>query len=182
MAVRDPVEYPWYQAVQGPNFTQGDIFKSCPIPIPTPDQAFLEAAEGKEKLTADIDIAAASLIVMSQACDIEHEKVETIVLCPVWPFKEVSDHFLRSTDGKEALRKGNLPAYHLLNKDEDLGVEYMMVDFHRLYTLPKSFVRLVAERGGERARLLPPYREHLSQAFARYFMRVGLPIDIPKFG
>jgi hypothetical protein len=25
------------------------------------------------------------------------------------------------------------------------------------------------------------YREHLSQAFARFFMRVGLPIDIQKF-
>jgi maleate cis-trans isomerase len=28
---------------------------------------------------------------------------------------------------------------------------------------------------GERVRLLSPYKEHLSQAFARYFMRVGLP-------
>jgi hypothetical protein len=28
---------------------------------------------------------------------------------------------------------------------------------------------------------MPPYREHLSQAFARYFMRVGLPSDIPSF-
>ena len=26
-----------------------------------------------------------------------------------------------------------------------------------------------------------PYREHLAQAFARYFMRVGLPVDIPAF-
>jgi len=30
-------------------------------------------------------------------------------------------------------------------------------------------------------RRLPPYREHLSQAFARYFMRVGLPQDITPF-
>ncbi len=28
---------------------------------------------------------------------------------------------------------------------------------------------------GARVRLLSPYKEHLSQAFARYFMRVGLP-------
>jgi hypothetical protein len=34
---------------------------------------------------------------------------------------------------------------------------------------------------GRRLRLLPPYREHLSQAFARFFMRVGLPVDIPPF-
>ena len=26
----------------------------------------------------------------------------------------------------------------------------------------------------------PEYREHLSQAFARYFMRVGLPVDIDR--
>jgi hypothetical protein len=32
-----------------------------------------------------------------------------------------------------------------------------------------------------RLRLLPPYREHLSQSFARFFMRVGLPVDIPSF-
>jgi hypothetical protein len=30
-------------------------------------------------------------------------------------------------------------------------------------------------------RLLPPYRKHLSQSFARFIMRVGLPIDIPSF-
>jgi len=26
-----------------------------------------------------------------------------------------------------------------------------------------------------------PYLEHLSQNFARYFMRVGLPSDLPDF-
>ena len=56
-----------------------------------------------------------------------------------------------------------------------------VVDFRRLYSLPLTFVRQVAARGGDRLRLLPPYREHLSQAFARYFMRVGLPQDIPPF-
>ena len=25
------------------------------------------------------------------------------------------------------------------------------------------------------------YREHLSQSFARFFMRVGLPVNIPPF-
>lgn len=32
----------------------------------------------------------------------------------------------------------------------------------------------------QRLRLLPPYREHLSQAFARYFMQVGLPVNVSK--
>ena len=34
---------------------------------------------------------------------------------------------------------------------------------------------------GTKVRILPPYREHLAQAFARFFMRVGLPVDVPPF-
>jgi len=30
-------------------------------------------------------------------------------------------------------------------------------------------------------RMLSPYREHLAQGFARYFMRVGLPHDAKAF-
>jgi len=47
--------------------------------------------------------------------------------------------------------------------------------------VPRSFLdSLLKQRGHSRFRLLPPYREHLSQAFARFFMRVGLPIPIEK--
>jgi hypothetical protein len=59
--------------------------------------------------------------------------------------------------------------------------ELRIVDFRRIYSLPLTFVRKRAARTGAGLRLLPPYREHLSQAFARYFMRVGLPRDIPAF-
>jgi hypothetical protein len=59
--------------------------------------------------------------------------------------------------------------------------ELRIVDFRRVYSLPLTFLRSRAGRTGERLRLLPPYREHMSQAFARYFMRVGLPQDIPAF-
>ena len=34
---------------------------------------------------------------------------------------------------------------------------------------------------GLRWRLQSPFREHFSQAFARFFMRVGLPAAIPPF-
>jgi hypothetical protein len=56
-----------------------------------------------------------------------------------------------------------------------------IVDFYNIYSLPFEFVKRFAEARGKRLRLLPPYREHLSQAFARFVMRVGLPVDIPKF-
>jgi len=44
-----------------------------------------------------------------------------------------------------------------------------------------DFLINFAKQKDQRLRLLPPYREHLSQAFARFFMRVGLPSDIPPF-
>ena len=54
--------------------------------------------------------------------------------------------------------------------------EHRIVDFHSVHTVPRVFLEgLIAERGTKRLRLLPPYREHLSQSFARFFMRVGLP-------
>ncbi len=53
--------------------------------------------------------------------------------------------------------------------------ERQIIDFRTIYTLPKDFVLAFSGKLGKRVRLLSPYKEHLSQAFARYFMRVGLP-------
>lgn len=59
------------------------------------------------------------------------------------------------------------------------SLELRVVDFHQLYTVPREILeRLLRERGTPRLRLRPPYLEHLSQAFARFFMRVGLPQPI----
>ena len=57
-----------------------------------------------------------------------------------------------------------------------LASEIRVVDFHDVFTVPRFFLEaLLRRRGSPRLRLLPPYREHLSQSFARFFMRVGLP-------
>lgn len=56
-----------------------------------------------------------------------------------------------------------------------------VVGFHRIYSAPKSYLLELARSQNPRIRLRPPYGEHLSQAFARYFMRVGLPADIREF-
>jgi hypothetical protein len=106
-----------------------------------------------------------------------------VLLCAAWGRGELTSGHLSTPRGLEDARRGNLPGYHLLAECHLPGMtrELRIVDFRRVYSLPLTFVRQVAARGGERLRLLPPYREHLSQAFARYFMRVGLPQDIPPF-
>ena len=69
----------------------------------------------------------------------------------------------------------------ILNRSSVTGLEFehRIADFHEVSTLPREFLEsLLAARGRDRPRLLSPYREHLSQAFARYFMRVGLPVPV----
>ena len=64
---------------------------------------------------------------------------------------------------------------------EVLEISVRVVDFHEIYTVPKAFLeKLLCTRKQARLRLRPPYREHLSQAFARYFMRVGLPEPVSR--
>ena len=66
-------------------------------------------------------------------------------------------------------------------QEGEITTEHRIVDFHSVHTVPRTFLgTLVAERGAKRLRLLPPYREHLSQSFARFFMRVGLPTPINR--
>ncbi len=108
-----------------------------------------------------------------------------MLVCPLWQLSEFEkeNEYYRSRQGKEALRRGYLPGYHLLNRCEIEGFEtdYLVVDFRTVYSVPFDFIVNLAKSRKKRIRLLPPYREHLSQAFARFFMRVGLPVDIPKF-
>ena len=59
--------------------------------------------------------------------------------------------------------------------------DYLVVDFRSVFSVPINYLSAKAKSQEKRLRLKPPFREHLSQAFARFFMRVGLPADIPKF-
>ena len=57
----------------------------------------------------------------------------------------------------------------------------LVVDFGQIFSLPPAYLARRATQLGSRWRLDSPFLEHFSQAFARYFMRVGLPVDIPAF-
>jgi hypothetical protein len=176
------MDYPWYESIKkgDPSIQQGDIVEDCPIVIPDADyyRAYLANKDG-----ADVDIKVFSGIVLSQSCDIENNKIDSIILCPI---RSLADFMKNNTSTKkekekarEKLRQGLYNEYHLLQKfkGRKLAEDFYYVDFHHIYSVPKDFVKelLVAH---DRERLLPPYREHLAQDFARYFMRVGLPANI----
>jgi hypothetical protein len=169
-------KYPWYEIVEGDRLLQGDFIKQCQIILP-PNTIEL----GK----VHAEVIEYDVVIMSQSCDLEQKKLELVLVCPIWSLSEfeIKNPNFKSGKMKESLRRGYLPGYHLLNKCEIDGfqTDYLIVDFRNVYSVPFDFIVELAKKKGKRLRLLPPYREHLSQAFARFFMRVGLPVDIPPF-
>ena len=176
MDLQPEVAYPWYSVVATDEpLAQGDLFEVCPVlvpQVPWTDEREFEA-----------DIQVYDVVVMSQSCDLQHGKLDLVLVCPVWNltlFGEENSHYATSK-GRETLRRGDAPGYQLLNRCELEGYErdFRVVDFRNVYGVPFGY--LTARTDAPRLRLLPPYREHLAQAFARFFMRVGLPVDIPPF-
>lgn len=168
----------WYELIEGDALEQGDILASCPVFRPPED-----LAAGLEGNQIAFEWEERTLVVMSQSCDLANSKVQDVLLCAVYSVDQITEGYLATDRGKEDCRRGNLPAYHLIaNCDiREHRRPISVVDFRRVYSLPINYVRRRAEEFGARLRLLPPYKEHLSQAFARYFMRVGLPENIPPF-
>ena len=173
--------YPWYDIVDGNTpLQQGDFIKNCPIVLAPPKMAVSEKVD-----IVEADVQPYDVIIMSQSCDILEEKIDLVLVCPYYPMSIVAanNDFFKSKEGKESLRRGNNPGYHLLNKPTigNFEADLLVVDYRSVFSVPLTFIIQLAKTRGNRLRLLPPYREHLSQAFARFFMRVGLPVDIPPF-
>jgi len=170
-------DYPWYTVANSDEpLNQGDLLDSCPI-IEPPSDMKLGPASVK---AVEYDVA-----VMSQSCDLVQNNLDLVLVCPLHSFQEIAEknENYGAAKYKEQLRRGNLPGYHLLDRCELDGFsrDFLVVDFRNVYSIHVQRLRKLAEMQGKRLRLLPPYREHLSQAFARFFMRVGLPVDIPAF-
>ncbi len=175
-------KYPWYEAAQGKELEQGDILLDCPIFLPPKDLHWSPTLN-----EAQFEVESSDAIILTQSCDLADAQLDRgtldyVMLCGC----PTIDEFYADVDPKKQrdelskLRKGQVVARHLLNRCEldGLTCNLRVVDFKNPFSLPFPYVRELAATHAARARLLPPYREHLSQAFARYFMRVGLPIDI----
>lgn len=167
----------WYGLVEGRTLEQGDLLFQCPVFVPLmPSFPFVENQE------VAFDVAYYDMIVMTQSCDLENNKLTEVVLCAHWNAEAAKqqDASLGKSGAVAEIRKGHRPRYTLLNRcgllDPSLGLR--IVDCGKVFCLPLAFIEELAARQGPRLRLLSPYREHLSQAFARFFMRVGLPQDI----
>lgn len=187
----------WYEIVD-PDIplTQGDLIFGCPLLAWQDNTLRLEGVDESEVLKGATAAVQADAVVMTQACDLEQEKVENVILCP---HVSLDDHRVAWEENMQ--RAGQNPTERAWNSHcnsicdgfmwnltmlndcqiDGSSIGVRIIFFNEVYTVPRSFLEsLLRQRGHSRFRLLPPYREHLSQAFARFFMRVGLPVPIEK--
>jgi hypothetical protein len=169
---------PFWSQISEPDLRQRDLLPRCLVPVPAVD--FANENGLGEGTAIEYD-----LIVLTQSCDLEQRKVRLVATCPIFPlaeFEAVNPAFARKGRWNEVL-KGRIEGLHLLASPTvpDDNREALVVDFREIYSLPTDYLTDHAARLGQPSRLLSPFLEHFSQAFARFFMRVGLPSTIPEF-
>ena len=164
----------WYEAVAADApITQGDLLENFPL-VGWKSEA-IQVEQDKnlgELLRGATEIVQANAVVMTQACDLEHEKVTNVILCP---FESLAEHFSLWKDamlagnqnpGKKAwrrycddIRDGFVWSMTILAAGEsgDLSTPHLVVDFREIFTLPRTFIEsLVSQRTTPRLRLCRP--------------------------
>lgn len=169
----------WWTETTGSQLAQGDLLPDCLLPVFTGAQPEQNGTPTEEILKQ------ARLIVVTQSCDLENDRVEYVALCPIHtlPEFESANPAFKHRGEWETVRKGRREGLHLLASPEnpDDNRKAYVVDFGQIVSIPVVYLSGHANSLGKRWRLASPYLEHFSQAFARFFMRVGLPAGIPPY-
>jgi hypothetical protein len=185
----------WYKSVSASvPLTQGDIILDCPVAGWSETDISFDGQNELELLRSAREEYKIDAIVMTQACDLANNKTSNVILCPheaLSDYRKSWDEKLEANGKKHTdkefrglfkqLIDGRVWNQAVLNSGSDggLSTEHRLVDFSEVYSVPRTFLdRLITNRDNERLTLMPPYREYLSQAFARFFMRVGLPTPV----
>jgi hypothetical protein len=169
----------WYETYNGRSLEQGDVLPACEV-------LHWQSSTTEVGGYIDTEAIATDVVVITQSCDLENVgKTEFVLLAQVLDYSAL---LATGTDGKygkgfrSQCSRGRLPKLALLPPFEGSpSIGWSIVDFSHLYTLPKSVVEDHAASLGARLRMRSPYKEHLSQRFGYYFMRVGLPKGLADF-
>lgn len=173
-------------------YKQGDILRSLTI------VEWAEVIEDQLQITERTLPYAA---ILSQECDLEHDYnnrsdtekcktntdkfLQTLLICPAYPADQVRigshladvDQRMQKfgTDQWKRIKQNNDSRYHFLVESAEKQVPDLVIDFKHYFTLPRS----VAYRDEVKKKFLASlddlFREHLSNRFAHYLSRIGLP-------
>lgn len=175
---------PFWVQINEPTLRQGDYLPGCLVPVPLFDPTTF-GKKDNETQEVEIEVNELDLIVLTQSCDLENKKVNQVMVCTIYSiseFEETNSEFAKKGKWNDVLA-GRIVDLHLLASptNPDNNREALVVNFREIYSLPYEYILKYATDIDCRWRLKSPYLEHFSQAFARLFMRVGLPSSIPRF-
>lgn len=164
----------WFEAC-GSELEQGDVVTDLRVVTPVAE------AVASNLLEYAFDERVVRAVVLTQSCDIPKKTQYNILVAEVHDYVTVARRFqhLQSTEYREALSRGTAISDFLL-PPETSGGGWSIISFRDLYLVPKPLVVSAASNAGA-VRLLSPYREYLSQSFARFMMRVALPVTLSRF-
>ena len=130
-------------------------------------------------------------IVVTQTCDLDNVKVRSVLLARVVSWRDFAaaqfaagNSAVKSSAYLANLIRGDIPPLTLLHERTEVpALPWSVCDFRELYTVDRAHLDLFTTQPGsrQRLRLRSPYKEHFAQAFARFFLRVGLPHDAVAF-
>ena len=169
----------WYSTVIDSSLEQGDLLQGVLLPV----------VVSGDPQRPEVVLERVTAVILSQSCDLANGKLHQVLLAAVVPYEAYAaeqtaagNTFVASRRFRRAALDGALAPLSVLQPAEgEPPLPWSLVDFRRTYALPFDEVVRLAERLRPRLRLRSPYREHLAQSFARFYMRVGLPTDANDF-
>lgn len=169
---------------------QGDILRDVSLLEPTPNTD-----------SEDIDVIRRTLpyvVVLTQDCDLEQDQsarmdekkqdddkfLQSVLLCPAYQSLrvragthleelELKMQSINSTNWN-LLKQNNLSRYHFLPEELNVQLPELVLDFKQYFTSPRAFMYM-RYKGHYVTSLGPLFRESLSQRFANFLSRIGLP-------
>lgn len=167
---------------------QGDILR---------DVTLLEATDTDGDL-AVFERTLPYVVVLTQDCDLEQDDaarketpkknddkdLQSVLLCPAYQSLKVraGTHLeelglTMQSFNKELWRpvtQNTAPRYHMLPEEPAVQLPELVLDFKQYFTSPREFF-CKKYKGSYVTSLGPLFRESLSQRFAHYLSRIGLP-------
>lgn len=172
--------------------SQGDIFREVEC---------IEYVAEKRGVLEVSKIVFPLVVVLTQDCDLEQgsrhrsgqekprtqdKKLFSVLVAPLYNAEHVyqGQHLLDlgltmasinkgKTDGK-TLRQNERPRYHYLNFPDDIPIVPSIADFKHYFSVSVAYLEKLRPKHFV-CRLSELYREDLSQRFAAYLARIGLP-------
>lgn len=171
--------------------SQGDIYR---------DVEFIEYVAVKEgKIEVPI-ITFPLVIVLTQECDLEQDfkfrygrpkkgtqdkYLISVLVSPLYTLEHVlaGEHLSelklkmepikRDKTPGEYLLQNERPRYHYIQFPPDIDIPPSVIDFKHYFSVNVEYIRRL--RGNFVCRVLPVYREEISQRFANFLSRIGVP-------